>query len=107
MQLSIMLHAREAFAAAAAAAAGGAAPSAVRQHVLADSQLVTGNWQLPRQSPLPAHVYTLPPCGSVGTAGRVCCGPTWRMNSSFVMCIASHYHNCCHANHATRRVAAK
>lgn len=45
MQLSIMLHAREAFAAAAAAAAGGAAPSAVRQHVLADSQLVTGNWQ--------------------------------------------------------------
>lgn len=42
MQLSIMLHAREAFA----AAAGGAAPSAVRQHVLADSQLVTGNWQL-------------------------------------------------------------
>lgn len=54
MQLSIMLHAREAFAAAAAAA--GAAPSAVRQHVLADSQLVTGNWQ----SPLLAHVYTLP-----------------------------------------------
>lgn len=52
MQLSIMLHAREAFAAAAA----GAAPSAVRQHVLADSQLVTGNWQ----SPLLAHVYTLP-----------------------------------------------
>lgn len=55
MQLSIMLHAREAFAAAAA----GAAPSAVRQHVLADSQLVTGNWQ----SPLLAHVYTLPHWG--------------------------------------------